>query len=48
MCHVAQDSDSNDAIQSDEGVVMDESIKKTAQFSGVTQMDSREAKMTQE
>ena len=47
ICHVVQDSDSDDGIGSDEGVVMDENIKKPHQFAGVTQMDGREvANMT--
>ena len=42
MCHMMEDSDNNDDIESDEVVVMDENIKKASQFAGVTHVDDRE------
>ena len=42
MCHMVEDSDNNDDIESDEVVVMDENIKKASQFAGVTHVDDRE------
>ena len=42
MRHVAKDSDSNDEIEPDAGVVVDENKKKTSQFVGVTQINGRE------
>ena len=42
MYHMAQDSDSNDDVESDKGVVVDGNRRKTIKFSGVTCMDNTE------